>query len=135
MRDFNNIHSTNRTEELLKSTDNTSMKVIVILLPPSEGGKYGNYDWKGWIRYFNSLKRMHRSFDGFTIDDFNHPWPMSHRTNYPLTNNVEYMIASKLGTLSRFLNRALPDIKSILSYLSKISTIHLNLIHRPMPKP
>jgi hypothetical protein len=100
MRDFNDIHSTNRTEELLKSTDSTSMKVIVILLPPSEGGKYGNYDWKGWIRYFNSLKMMHRSFDGFAIDDFNHqPTPMSHkRTNYSLTNNVEYMIASNLSS-------------------------------------
>ncbi|MGA9150135.1 MAG: hypothetical protein WBZ36_06135 [Candidatus Nitrosopolaris sp.] len=27
MRDFSDIHSTNRTEELLKSTDSTSMKV------------------------------------------------------------------------------------------------------------
>jgi hypothetical protein len=70
MRDFNNIHSANRTDELLKSTDGTSMKVIIILLPPREGGKHGNYDWKGWIRYFNSLKRIHKSFDGFAIDDF-----------------------------------------------------------------
>ncbi|MGA9150134.1 MAG: hypothetical protein WBZ36_06130 [Candidatus Nitrosopolaris sp.] len=34
-----------------------------------------------------------------SIDDFNHPWSMSHkRTNYLLANNVEYMIASNLSS-------------------------------------
>ena len=107
MRDFNDIHSTNRTEELLKSTDGTSMKVIIILLPPSEGGKHGNYDWKGWIRYFNSLKRIHKSFDGFAIDDFNYQLPMSHgRTDYSLSNNVEYMIASNLSSALNYKDKS-----------------------------
>jgi hypothetical protein len=107
MRDFNDIHSTNRTEELLKSTDGTSMKVIIILLPPSEGGKHGNYDWKGWIRYFNSLKRIHKSFDGFAIDDFNYQLPMSQgRTDYSLSNNVEYMIASNLSSALNYKDKS-----------------------------
>jgi hypothetical protein len=106
MRDFNDIHSTNRTEELLKSTDGTSMKVIVILLPPSEGGKHGNYDWKGWIRYFNSLKRIHKSFDGFAIDDFNYQLPNHGRTDYLLSNNVEYMIASNLSSALNYKDKS-----------------------------
>ncbi len=107
MRDFNDIHSTNRTEELLKSTDGTSMKVIIILLPPSEGRKHGNYDWKGWIRYFNSLKSLHKSFDGFAIDDFNYQLPMSHgRTDYSRSNNVEYMIASNLSSALNYKDKS-----------------------------
>ncbi len=94
MCDFNDIQNTSRTEQLLKSTDNTSMKVIVVLLPPSEGGEHGNYNWKDWITYFNSLKRVHRSFGGFAIDDFNHQLPMSNL----LANNVEYMIATNLSS-------------------------------------
>jgi hypothetical protein len=45
--------------------------MIIILLPPSEAGSGGNYDWEGWIDYLNSLKEKHPSLDGFVIDDFN----------------------------------------------------------------
>lgn len=102
MRDFNDIQNTSRTEHLLKSTDNTSMKVIVVLLPPSEGGEHGNYNWKDWIVYFNSLKRVHRSFDGFAIDDFNHQLPM----NNLLANNVEYMIATNLSSALNYKDKS-----------------------------
>lgn len=59
------------TDELLSSADRTDLKIRIILLPPSEGGPSGNYDWNEWIDYFNSFKKHHKSFDGFTIDDFN----------------------------------------------------------------
>ena len=45
--------------------------MIAILLPPSEGGKNGNYNWHGWIEYLNLLKSKHPSLYGFVIDDFN----------------------------------------------------------------
>lgn len=93
MRDFNNISSVNRTENLLDSTDHTNMKVIVILLPPSEAGSNGNFDWKDWVDYFNSLKKIHRSFDGFAIDDFNANFYQSGS----FRNNVDYFISSNLS--------------------------------------
>lgn len=58
-------------DNLLTAADGTDMKMIVILLPPSEAGSGGNYDWEGWIDYLNSLKERHPSLDGFVIDDFN----------------------------------------------------------------
>jgi hypothetical protein len=58
-------------DNLLTAADGTGMKMIVILLPPSEAGSGGNYDWEGWIDYLNSLKEKHPSLDGFVIDDFN----------------------------------------------------------------
>jgi PDZ domain len=58
-------------DNLLTAADGTGMKMIVILLPPSEAGPSGNYDWDGWIDYLNSLKEKHPSLDGFVIDDFN----------------------------------------------------------------
>lgn len=66
MRNFNNKSEAKATEQLLKAADKTDLKIIIILLPPSESGNYGanssaNYDWNGWIVYFNSLKQMHTS--------------------------------------------------------------------------
>ena len=58
-------------DNLLTAADGTGMKMIIILLPPSEAGSGGNYDWEGWIDYLNSLKEKHPSLDGFVIDDFN----------------------------------------------------------------
>jgi len=95
MRDFNNLDSVKATEELLKSADETGLKIIIILLPPSEGGYNGNYDWKGWITYFNSLKIKHpTSFQGFAIDDFNAIHKI--RRHY-YKNNVDYFILSNLS--------------------------------------
>jgi hypothetical protein len=71
MRDFNNITERVRVEELLNSTDTTDLNVIIILLPQSEGGTRSNYNWKGWVAYFNSLREKHSSFLGFAVDDFN----------------------------------------------------------------
>jgi hypothetical protein len=62
-------------------------------LPPSEGGKNGNYDWQGWMNYFNSLKSMHKSFKGFVIDDFNANYIVYGKK---FQNNVEYMNSSNL---------------------------------------
>ena len=45
--------------------------MIAILMPPSEGGENGNYNWNGWINYLNILKDRHSSLYGFVIDDFN----------------------------------------------------------------
>lgn len=72
MNNFEDVESTRLTEELLNSAEKTSLKIIIILLPPSEGHVNTNYDWKGWIKYFNSLEKKYpKSFEGFTIDDFN----------------------------------------------------------------
>jgi hypothetical protein len=98
MRDFNNSTETKATEQLLKSADKTNnLKIIIILLPPSETGNYGaysnaNYDWKGWILYFNSLKKMHpSSFLGFAIDDFN---AVDRVRRIYIMNNIIYFISS-----------------------------------------
>jgi hypothetical protein len=58
-------------DNLLTAADGTDIKMIAILLPPSEAGSGGNYDWEGWINYLNSLKEKHPSLEGFVIDDFN----------------------------------------------------------------
>jgi hypothetical protein len=58
-------------ENMLTAADGTGMKMIVILIPPSEAGSGGNYNWEGWIDYLNSLKEKHSSLDGFVLDDFN----------------------------------------------------------------
>jgi hypothetical protein len=94
MYDFRNPKSIQTTEDLLNSTDRTRLKVIIIIVPPSEGGATGNYDWMGWIRYFNSLKIEHPSFDGFSIDDFN--W-ISSRKDTKFRKNVDFMIHSPLS--------------------------------------
>ena len=93
MNDFNDSKAKRAIEKLLKSTDKTDLKILVILLPPSEGGPDGNYDWDGWIDYFNDLEDKHRSFKGFTIDDFN--W-ISTRNDTKFWRNIDYMEYSNL---------------------------------------
>jgi hypothetical protein len=68
---FESEDSRSITENILSAADGTGMKMIGLLLPPSEAGTGGNYDWEGWVDYLNSLKARHSSFDGFVIDDFN----------------------------------------------------------------
>jgi hypothetical protein len=95
MNNFEDSESIKATEELLKSAEKTSLKIIIILLPPSEGDSDTNYDWKGWIKYFNSLeKRYPESFEGFTIDDFN--WK-STRNDTKFHLNIDFMEYSKLS--------------------------------------
>ena len=93
MNNFESIES-KITKELLKAAENTNLKIIIILRPPSEGNSDTSYDWKGWIKYFNSLeKRYPKSFEGFTIDDFN--W-ISTRNDTKFENNIDFMKYSKL---------------------------------------
>jgi hypothetical protein len=94
MNNFEDIESIKLTEELLKSAEQTNLKIIIILRPPSEGNSDTSYDWKGWIKYFNSLKKKYpKSFEGFTIDDFN--W-ISTRNDTKFENNIDFMKYSKL---------------------------------------
>jgi hypothetical protein len=72
MIDFKSKAARSMTENLLQSADGTKLKIIIILLPPSEAGPKGNFDWNGWIEYLNFLKTKYpSSLDGFVIDDFN----------------------------------------------------------------
>jgi hypothetical protein len=106
MNNFEDPKYLKMTENLLETANKTNLKVIIILLPPSEGGPDTSYDWKGWIKYFNSLeKKYSRSFEGFTIDDFN--W-ISTRDNTKFKNNVDFMEYSKLSELLRDKNK---DVK------------------------
>ncbi len=94
MNNFEDSQSTKLTEELLKSAENTNLKIIIILRPPSEGNSNTNYDWKGWIKYFNFLEKKYpKSFEGFTIDDFN--WK-STRNDTKFELNIDFMEYSKL---------------------------------------
>ena len=94
MNNFEDTESIKLTEELLKSAEETNLKMIIILLPPSEGNSDTNYDWKGWIKYFNALEKKYpKSFEGFTIDDFN--W-ISTRNDTKFENNIDFMEYSKL---------------------------------------
>ena len=94
MNNFEDPKYTKLTEELLKSAEQTNLKIIVILLPPSEGRPDSSYDWKGWIKYFNSLEKKYpKSFEGFTIDDFN--W-ISTREETKFKLNIDFMEYSKL---------------------------------------
>lgn len=96
MSDFEDPKLIDSTESLLQSAENlgNDLKIIIIILPPSEGGPNGNYDWKGWIDYFNSLKQRHpNSFEGFTIDDFN--W-ISTRNDTKFEYNIDFMEYSNL---------------------------------------
>src|SRR5215467_5064406 len=72
MADFRSKAARSMTENLLQSADGTKLKIIIILLPPSEAGPKGNFNWDGWIEYLNLLKTKYPStLDGFVIDDFN----------------------------------------------------------------
>jgi hypothetical protein len=96
MGNFENPKQIASTESLLQSAENLDqgLKIIIILVPPSEGGPNGNYDWEGWIEYFNSLKERHpNSFEGFTIDDFN--W-ISTRNDTQFEHNIDFMEYSNL---------------------------------------
>ena len=94
MNNFEDTESTKLTEELLKSAEETNLKIIIILRPPSEGNSDTNYDWKGWIKYFNAIEKKYpKSFEGFTIDDFN--WK-STRNDTKFENNIDFMEYSKL---------------------------------------
>jgi hypothetical protein len=92
------------TDNLLTSADGRGMKMFAFLLPPSESGSEGNYDWEGWIKYLNSLKQRHSSLYGFVIDDFN--WFGTDNDNNngdsddvdDIKYNVNYMIDSDLIT-------------------------------------
>ena len=105
MNDFNDSKAKRAVEKLLKSSDKTDLEILIILLPPSEGGPDGNYDWDGWIDYFNDLKDEHRSFKGFTIDDFN--W-ISTRNDTKFWRNIDYM---KYSNLSKALHEKREDIQ------------------------
>jgi hypothetical protein len=105
MNDFNDSKAKRAVEKLLKSSDKTDLKILIILLPPSEGGPDGNYDWDGWIDYFNDLKDEHRSFKGFTIDDFN--W-ISTRNDTKFWRNIDYM---KYSNLSKALHEKREDVQ------------------------
>jgi hypothetical protein len=96
MSNFEDPKLIDSTESLLQSAENLDqgLKIIIILLPPSEGGPDGNYDWEVWIKYFNSLKQRHpNSFEGFTIDDFN--W-ISTRNDTKFEYNIDFMEHSNL---------------------------------------
>jgi hypothetical protein len=105
MNNFNDSKEKRATEKLLESADKTDLKILIILLPPSEGGPNGNYDWEGWIDYFNNLKDKHKSFKGFTIDDFN--W-ISTRNDTKFWKNIEYM---KYSNLSKALYEKSEDVQ------------------------
>jgi hypothetical protein len=94
MNNFKDPKYTKLTEDLLQSAEQTNLKIIIILRPPSEGNSDTSYDWKGWIKYFNSLeKKYSKSFEGFTIDDFN--WK-STRNDTKFELNIDFMKYSKL---------------------------------------
>ena len=94
MNNFKDPKHTKLTEDLLQSAEQTNLKIIIILRPPSEGNSDTSYDWKGWIKYFNSLeKKYSKSFEGFTIDDFN--WK-STRNDTKFELNIDFMKYSKL---------------------------------------
>ncbi|HKG70771.1 MAG TPA: hypothetical protein VKA87_02675 [Nitrososphaeraceae archaeon] len=94
MDNFWDAEEIESTERLLDAVDNTGLKIVIILLPPSEGGPRSSYDWKGWVNYFNDLKTRHpSSFSGFAIDDFN--W-ISTRNDTKFRRNIDFMIDSNL---------------------------------------
>jgi hypothetical protein len=95
MDNFWDAREIESTERLLNAADNTGLRIVIILLPPSEGGPMSSYDWKGWINYFNDLKSRHpSSFSGFAIDDFN--W-ISTRNDTKFRRNIDFMIDSNLS--------------------------------------
>ncbi|MFL6509005.1 MAG: PDZ domain-containing protein [Nitrososphaeraceae archaeon] len=72
MIDFKSKATRSMTENLLRSANGTKLKIIIILLPPSEAGPKGNFNWNSWVEYLNFLKTKYpSSLDGFVIDDFN----------------------------------------------------------------
>jgi hypothetical protein len=106
MNNFEDPKSLKLTDKLLDTANKTNLKIIIILLPPSEGGPGTSYDWNGWIKYFNSLESKYpRSFEGFTIDDFN--W-ISTRSDTKFKNNMDFM---EYTGLSEELKHKSKDVK------------------------
>ena len=106
MNNFEDPKSLKLTDKLLDTANKTNLKIIIILLPPSEGGPSTSYNWNGWIKYFNSLERKYpRSFQGFTIDDFN--W-ISTRSDTKFKNNIDFM---EYTELSKELKHKSKDVK------------------------
>lgn len=117
MSDFRSKAARSMTENLLQSADGTKLKIIIVLLPPSEAGLKGNFNWNGWIEYLNLLKTKYpSSLDGFVIDDFNlsnysahankgkgnndnshnHAKESNNENNRVPKENVSFMLKSKL---------------------------------------
>jgi len=104
INDYKSESEQSQIASLLDAADNTTLKMIPILLPPSEGGETGNYDWEGWIKYLNLLKSSHHSLYGFVMDDFN--WFSTGEgkdkrddgldDKQKIQENVKFMIKSKL---------------------------------------
>ena len=95
MNNFEDTTEVKTTNDLLENANKTNLKIIIILLPPSEGNINTNYNWKGWIKYFNSLEKKYpKSFEGFTIDDFN--W-ISTKSNTKFKNNMDFMEDTELS--------------------------------------
>ncbi|MFL6356086.1 MAG: hypothetical protein ACJ71C_05960, partial [Nitrososphaeraceae archaeon] len=68
MIDLKSKATRSMTENLLQSANGTKLKIIIILLPPSEAGPKGNFNWNSWIEYLNFLKTKYpSSLDGFVI--------------------------------------------------------------------
>jgi hypothetical protein len=106
MNNFEDPKSLKMTDDLLDTANKTNLKIIIILLPPSEGRPSTSYDWNGWIKYFNSLEKKYpRSFEGFTIDDFN--W-ISTRSDTKFKNNIDFM---EYTELSKELEHKSKDVK------------------------
>jgi hypothetical protein len=106
MNNFEDPKSLKITDDLLDTANKTNLKIIIILLPPSEGGPSTSYNWNGWIKYFNSLERKYpRSFEGFTIDDFN--W-ISTRSDTKFKSNIDFM---EYTELSKELKHKSKDVK------------------------
>lgn len=64
MTDFKNSYAKEMTEKLLTSADEIGLHILIILLPPSEGGPNTNYDWEdGYITLTVSKVNMNLSRD------------------------------------------------------------------------
>jgi hypothetical protein len=121
LKDYKSESNRSQIVSLLDAADYTTLKMIPILLPPSEGGKSGNYDWEGWIKYLNLLKSSHHSLYGFVIDDFN--WfstseGKDKKDDGPegtqkIQENVKFMIKSKL-------DRALQNKRNDLNFFPTV---------------
>jgi hypothetical protein len=95
MNNFEDSKAVKDTDELLDNANKTNLKIIIIVLPPSEGSPNTSYNWKGWIKYFNSLEKKYpKSFEGFTIDDFN--W-INTKSNTKFKNNMDFMEETELS--------------------------------------
>lgn len=57
MNNFKDPKSLKNTDRLLDNANKTNLNIIIILLPPSEGGPSTSYNWKGWINILILLKR------------------------------------------------------------------------------